>query len=90
MDETEFRDPRPFMLIADMLRKQIVDGVLQPGAPLPSITVLSGELGRSRQTITKAMAVLAAEGLIFSTPGHPYCVSRRRPLAPPAGERGAR
>lgn len=75
MGDSEFPDPRPYRQIADRFRQQIIDGVLRPGDALPSIADIRRDSGHSRQTVSKAMRLLADEGLVFQTPGHPYCVT---------------
>lgn len=50
--------------IADRLERMILDGVLKPGAPLPSENELTNELQVSRTVVRDAMRVLAAKGLI--------------------------
>jgi len=68
-------DPRAYMRLAALVREQIASGKLAPGAQLPSIAVLRREHGRSRQTVGKAMRILAGEGLIYRVPGLGYYVS---------------
>jgi DNA-binding GntR family transcriptional regulator len=67
-------DPRAYVQIADMLRRQIATGTYKPGQPLPSLTVLQTELGHARQTISKAMRLLVREGLIYRPVGYEYYV----------------
>lgn len=85
MGEIEFLDPRPYVRIADKLRQQILDGELAPGDAVPSISDIRRGSGHSRQTVSKAMRLLAGEGLIFQTPGHPYCVTGQRPIRSASG-----
>lgn len=51
-----------------MIGKQIVQGELQPGMPLPSEAVWSEQLGVSRTALREAIKVLASKGLIASQP----------------------
>lgn len=55
--------------IEAMLRAQIADGSLPPGARLPSTRALAAELGVSRTTVTTVYEQLAAEGCIDTSPG---------------------
>ena len=52
--------------IYDLLRMQIADGTLPPGACLPSTRGLAAELGVFRTTVTAADEQLAAEGYIVT------------------------
>lgn len=70
-------DPRSYVRLAARLRKQILQGELKPGHAVPSITVLSQELGHARQTCSKALQQLVNDGLLFRVPGLGYHVSRR-------------
>jgi DNA-binding transcriptional regulator YhcF (GntR family) len=67
-------DPRRYIQLAARFREQISAGTLQPGQELPSITSLQRELGYARQTIAKALHLLADEGLIYQPIGLPYYV----------------
>jgi DNA-binding GntR family transcriptional regulator len=69
-------DPRSYVRLAARLRKQILDGDLIPGSPVPSITTLSQELGHARQTCGKAMQLLEQEELLTFIPGLGYYVTR--------------
>ena len=51
-------DPRPYIRLAARLRKEILNGTLPPGHPVPSITTLSQELGHARPTCSKALQLL--------------------------------
>jgi DNA-binding GntR family transcriptional regulator len=63
------------MRLAALIRGQIADGKLTPGARLPAIAVLRREYRHSRQTVGKAMRVLEDEGLIHRVPGLGYYVN---------------
>jgi GntR family transcriptional regulator len=65
-------DPRLYVRLAARLRRQILDGEVAPGQRVPSITVLSQELGYARQTCGKAMRLLEQEGLLTFIPGLGY------------------
>jgi GntR family transcriptional regulator len=75
MTEAAQPDPRAYIRLAAAIRQQIADGMLAPGARLPSIAVLRRDHGHSRQTVGKAMHVLEDEGLIYRVPGLGYYVS---------------
>jgi DNA-binding GntR family transcriptional regulator len=53
----------------ELLRKAIIEGVLEPGQRLKE-EELAGEMGTSRTPIRRALAVLEAEGLIEAVPHH--------------------
>src|SRR5215831_10683466 len=54
--------------ITDDLRRQISEGVLGPGALLPSEPELAREYGVSRQTARTALQALEREGLVVVRP----------------------
>lgn len=55
--------------IYDLLRSQIADGTLPPGARVPSTRALAAELGVSRTTVTATYEQLAAEGFLATAAG---------------------
>lgn len=63
-------DPRSYTPVyrqlADLLRAQIVDGTLTPGALLPAEYRLAQEHEVSRETVRAALAVLRHEGLVVT------------------------
>jgi GntR family transcriptional regulator len=65
------------MRIAADIRRQITDGILQPGTPAPSITRLVQEHGVARVTASHALRVLEEEGFVRRVPGLGYYVTRR-------------
>ena len=69
-------DPRPYVRLAARLRKEILNGTLTPGHPIPSITTLSHELGHARPTCSKALQLLEQEELLIRVPGLGYYVAR--------------
>ncbi len=69
-------DPRPYVRLAARLRKEILNGALTPGHPVPSITTLSQELGHARPTCSKALQLLEQEELLIRVPGLGYYVAR--------------
>jgi GntR family transcriptional regulator / MocR family aminotransferase len=82
--------------IRDMLSHAIHEGLLAPGARLPSSRQLAIELGVARLTVTKALEHLCDSGLIVSQPRSGLRVSgdaltnRAARLAAPAGPPPAR
>jgi DNA-binding GntR family transcriptional regulator len=68
-------DPRAYRRLAALVRDQIASGMLARGAQLPPIGALRRQHGHSRQTVTKAMALLQDEGLICRWPGLGYFVA---------------
>ncbi len=67
-------DPRSYVRLAARIRRQILNGELEPGRPVPSITALSKELGHARPTCGKAMQLLEQEDLLIRIPGLGYYV----------------
>ncbi len=59
----------PFGQLAAILRARIESGELQPGRALPALTYLMQEYGLSRNTVRRAIGVLADEGLVRTRPG---------------------
>jgi DNA-binding GntR family transcriptional regulator len=68
-------DPRPYVRLAARLRKDILNGALAPGHPVPSITTLSREFGHARPTCSKALQLLEQEELVIRVPGLGYYVA---------------
>ncbi len=66
--------------IAEALRARLA--VLPPGAAVLSETVLAGEFGVARNTVRRALAQLADEGLVGTVPGRGRVVLA--PDGPPA------
>lgn len=60
---------RSYMRIADVLRQRIADSTYPPGSLLPSEKSLSEEFGVVRNTVRRALTILADEGLIETAPG---------------------
>jgi Bacterial regulatory proteins, gntR family len=67
-------DPRAYVRLTALLRREISDGTLAPGMPTPSITTLSQQYGHARQTCAKALRILEDEGLLVRIPGLGYYV----------------
>ena len=68
--------------IDELLRSQIGDGTLPPGARVPSTRALAADLGVSRTTVTAAYEQLAAEGYLVTSAGRVARVAG--PLSVPA------
>lgn len=59
----------------DQVEKMILQDVLKPGDPLPSVRQLSMELSVNPNTLQKAYAELDRRGICFSSPGNGRFVS---------------
>jgi GntR family transcriptional regulator len=69
--------------LVEQVRRLIAGGQLAPGAALPSVRELALEHAVNPMTISKAYALLEAEGLLVRNRGKPMTVARRpRPQAP--------
>jgi DNA-binding GntR family transcriptional regulator len=55
--------------VAAIIRGRIASGHYPPGARLPSNVAFAEELGTAPRTVRKAIATLAAEGLVEVKPG---------------------
>ena len=60
--------------LRDMIVQAVLDGLLQPGAALPSSRLLATTLGMSRTTVTLALDALAQQGFLRSRPRSGYFV----------------
>ena len=74
-------DPVYLRVVAD-IRRQIVDGSLPPGAPIPSRAQLTRKYGVGETAARHALRVLAAEGLIVGRVGSGHYV-REQPCCSP-------
>lgn len=71
--------PVPFYLqLSANLRKQICNGQMLPGTPLPTVQAIAKQCGLSQATVMRAMSDLAAEGLIVTRRGARSVVAPRR------------
>ncbi|WP_372349764.1 FadR/GntR family transcriptional regulator [Streptomyces sp. KL116D] len=61
----EVRVPKAADLVSRHLRKQIVQGELEPGAALPPESALMEQFGISRPTLREALRILESENLIM-------------------------
>jgi hypothetical protein len=62
--------------LADMLRRQILDGALPPGHPLPADRYLQETYGLTRDTVRAALDALQQEGLVVRRQGQTSRVRR--------------
>ncbi|WP_433254031.1 GntR family transcriptional regulator [Streptosporangium sp. CA-135522] len=74
-------DPVYLRVVAD-IRRQIVDGSLPPGAPIPSRAQLTRKYGVGETAARHALRVLAAEGLIVGRVGSGHYVRAQPVLLP--------
>lgn len=80
--------------LVQSIEDAVSGGTLEPGAPLPSIRRLAGEVGLSPVTVAAAVAELRRRGVVISEPRRgsrigerPPIGSRRAPLPIPPGAR---
>ncbi|MFM9106298.1 MAG: GntR family transcriptional regulator [Chloroflexota bacterium] len=74
-----------YLRIADDLRRDIAEGRLAPGAPLPTEQDLIERYGVSRGTVRQARSILRAEGAVGGSQGRVFSV-RGEHLTQPLGE----
>ena len=72
--------------IYDLLRSQIADGTLLPGASVMATRALAAELGVSRTTVTAVYEQLAAEGFLVTSTGRAARVASPLAVDVPSGE----
>lgn len=75
MSEKKKKRTPAYLKIADILRKQIIGGDLNPGDILPSESAICEVYGISRDTARKGLLKLEYDGLIFSRPKVGYFVA---------------
>jgi GntR family transcriptional regulator len=73
--------------LMEQIRRLIAGGQLPPGAGLPSVRELALEHAVNPMTISKAYALLEAEGLLERNRGKPMTVAAGVPGAAPLGQR---
>jgi len=61
--------PKAYEQVADVLRRRVVAGELEPGARLPTETALASEFGVSRATVRESLRLLAAQSLVRTAKG---------------------
>jgi DNA-binding GntR family transcriptional regulator len=69
------QDPRIYVRVLLHLREQIDSGTLRPGEPAPTIQALCRHFDCTRQTVAKALRLLADEELLTRYPGLGYYVT---------------
>jgi len=62
-------DVPPYQQVAAILREAILSGQIASRRPIPSVTTLQQTYGIARNTVRKAIALLADEGLVVRRPG---------------------
>ena len=83
LDETS---PTPkYQQIVDQIRTFVAQGVLAPGAALPSVRQLAGDLGVNINTVLAAYRALEAEGIVLLRRGARAVVHPRLKSAPAPG-----
>jgi GntR family transcriptional regulator len=73
--------------LIDQIRRLIAAGQLQAGAELPSVRDLAVEHAVNPMTISKAYALLEAEGLLVRNRGRPMTVAATRRSQQPMSQR---
>lgn len=61
--------------IITSVKSSVIDGLLRPDEPLPSVRTLAGELAINPNTIQKAYSELERQGIVYSVPGKGSFVS---------------
>jgi GntR family transcriptional regulator len=67
----------PWQRVAASLRERVTGGEWVPGEALPSVRALAAEYGVSPPTVSRAVRVLADEGLLTVVPGWGTFVTER-------------
>jgi GntR family transcriptional regulator len=68
-------DEPVYQQVAGILRDQITSGNIEPRRPIPSVRTLCETYGIARATASKALHLLAGEGLIRQVPGRGWFVT---------------
>ena len=77
MIEIDYRgEEPPHRQIAAWLRGKIGSGEIQPGRPLPSEREIMQAFGVAHTTVRRAIAVLRAEGIVYTVAGRGTYVTR--------------
>ncbi|GLX92173.1 UTRA domain-containing protein [Herbidospora sp. NEAU-GS84] len=71
-----------YLRVVEDLRRQITEGLLQPGAPIPSRHQITRKYGVGETAARHALRVLAQEGLIIGRVGSGHRVRQRPDLLP--------
>ncbi len=78
-------DPAPaYVQLERQVRIAAADGALEPGARLPSVRAVAAQLGLATNTVARAYAELAREGVLITRPGGGSTVASRDTLDRPA------
>ncbi|HTP60161.1 MAG TPA: PLP-dependent aminotransferase family protein [Spirochaetia bacterium] len=86
--DVDRNDSTPLYLqIKDRLAELIQNGLLAPGARLPSTRELAGSIGVNRNTVINAYQELEVEGLVSSHVGRGTAVRQHLPAALPGSRR---
>jgi len=70
-----------YLQIIEQIRFHVTSGLLQAGDAIPSTRNLSAKLGINPMTVSKALSLLEAEGLLERRPGLPHVVRLNGPQA---------
>lgn len=62
-------DTHLYVQIAEIIRRQILDGELRPGHAIPSEAAIQNKFGVARTTARRAFHLLREEGLIYTVQG---------------------
>src|ERR1700712_2146403 len=73
------RVPKTAEVIASQLRRQIVDGRLDPGDVLPPENQLAERFGVSRPTLREALRILETQGLLLTQQGSRFGIRVQAP-----------
>jgi len=71
---SDYQDPRKYVWLAGLLRRDIENGTLAARQPTPTISRLTQEHCVSRDTARHALRVLEADELVWYVPGRGYYV----------------
>jgi GntR family transcriptional regulator len=78
-------DPAPaYVQLERQVRIAAADGALEPGARLPSVRAVAAQLRLATNTVARAYAELAREGVLVTRPGGGSTVAPRESLDRPA------
>lgn len=77
--EIDLRSPVPsYIQLANWLRDGIEGGKWRPGEPVPSITELVEQSGLAKDTVRRAVKVVADEGLVHVVSGRGTFVAGKK------------
>jgi len=75
-------DPAPvYLQIESCIRLLVADGALRPGQRLPSVRGLAAQLGLATNTVARAYAALASDGIVAARAGAGSVVADRPPAS---------